>query len=230
MRTISIRALTMGAFVILTFAGSAAAQTGSSPILNALEVRNLVASADPGDNAKLAAHFTALAEQYTAEAKRHTAMAHAFVGTPARQVAVNSASDHCKRLAQLNTESAETVRELAVHHTRLAGGTSSTAPKGSGLFHGGAGAPEPSDADLTALAAKASTPADHRALSVYFLTAAKRYTAGANDHAAMAQAYRGTKIAQSAAHCDRLVQLSRDEAKEANALAVQHKQLAGIAR
>jgi hypothetical protein len=145
-------------------------------------------------------------------------------------VSVNSASDHCKRLARLNTQSAETVRELAAHHARLAGGAASTAPKGGGLFQGGAGAPEPSDAELTALAANARTPADHRALAEYFVTAAKRYTAGATDHEAMAQAYRGTKIAQSAAHCDRLVQLSRDEAKEANALAAEHQQLAGIAR
>jgi hypothetical protein len=230
MKTISIRALMMGAFVLLTFAGTAAGQTGASPILNTLEVRELVASTDPGDNARLAAHFTALAERYTADAKRHTAMARAFIGTPARQVGVNSASEHCKVLARLNTQSAETVRELAAHHARLTGGTSSTAPKGSGRFHGGVGAPEPSDAELTALAAEASTPADHRALAEYFLTAAKRYTAGANDHAAMAQAYRGTKIAQSAAHCERLVQLSRDEAKEANALAAEHQQLAGIAR
>jgi hypothetical protein len=31
-------------------------------------------------------------------------------------------------------------------------------------------------------------------------------------------------------HCDRLVTLARDEAKEANAAAEMHKQLAGLAR
>lgn len=67
--------------------------------------------------------------------------------------------------------------------------------------------------ELKALAAKANTPADYKNLEEYFLTLAKRYTADANDHVAMAQAYRGTKIAQSAAHCDRLVTLSRDAAK-----------------
>ena len=65
------------------------------------------------------------------------------------------------------------------------------------------------------MAAKAGTPADHRALEEYFLTLAKRYTAEANEHVAMAQAYRGTRIAQAAVHCDRLVGLSRDAAKEA---------------
>ena len=45
----------------------------------------------------------------------------------------------------------------------------------------------------------------------------------------MAQAYRGTRIAQAAVHHDRLVTLSRDTAKEANAAAAMHRQLAGFA-
>jgi len=45
-----------------------------------------------------------------------------------------------------------------------------------------------------------------------------------------AQAYRGTRIAQAAVHCDRLVTLSRDSAKEATAAAAMHKDLAGGAR
>jgi hypothetical protein len=98
------------------------------------------------------------------------------------------------------------------------------------LSEGGAGAPAPSDEQLTALAGKASTPADHGALEEYFRTAAKRYTTEANEHVAMAQAYRGTRIASAAAHCDRLASLSRDEAKEATAAAEVHKQLAGAAR
>ena len=53
------------------------------------------------------------------------------------------------------------------------------------------------------MAAKASTPAEHRALEEYFLTLAKRYTADATEHAAMANAYRGTRIAQAAVHCDK---------------------------
>lgn len=230
MRTIPFRVLSIGALAFLTLAGGAVAQTRSSAVLNALEVRTLVASAEPGDNARLSAHFAALAERYTAEAKRHTAMAQAFVGSPSRRVAVNSAADHCKRLAQLNTESAATVRELATHHERLAAGAPSIAPRGSARFEGGAGAPAPSDQEFSALAAKASTPADHRGLEEYFLTAAKQYTADANEHAGMARAYRGTRIAQAAVHCDRLVTLSRDAAKEANAAAAEHKELAGRAR
>lgn len=229
MRTIHRRALAVAALAVFALAAHAVAQTSSSAVLNALEVRKLVASADPGDNARLSAHFAALAERYMAEAKRHTAMAGAFGGNPNRRSGATS-STHCKRLAQLNTESAATVRELATYHERLAAGAPSTAPRGGAPFEGGAGAPAPSDRDLSALAAKASTPADHRGLEEYFLTAAKQYTADASEHLAMAQAYRGTRIAQAAVHCDRLVTLSRDAAKEANAAAAEHKELAGVAR
>ena len=44
----------------------------------------------------------------------------------------------------------------------------------------------------------------------------------------MAQSYRGTKIASAATHCDTLVRLSRAAAKEANAAATMHKDLAGL--
>jgi hypothetical protein len=92
------------------------------------------------------------------------------------------------------------------------------------------GAPEPTDAELSALAARASTPTDHHALEEYFVTASKRYTADANAHVAMAQAYRGTRLVQAADHCDRLARQLRDSAKEATDAAAMHKQLAGIAR
>ena len=46
----------------------------------------------------------------------------------------------------------------------------------------------------------------------------------------MAQAYRRTRIAQAAVHCDRLVALSRDSAKEATEAAAMHKELAGMGR
>jgi hypothetical protein len=230
MRTMSTRTIMFGTLGMVAFAAGAAAQAPPSPILTVLEVRKLVTSTDPADNARLSAHFAALADRYAADAKRHSAMAQAFIGAPTRRVPANAAADHCKRLAALNTKSAETLRELAAHHDKLAAGAASTAPKGSGPFQRGAGAPEPTDAELAALAAKASTPADHRALQEYFLTAAKRYAADANDHIAMAAAYRGTRIAQAAVHCDRLAQLSRDEAKEATAAAEIHGQLAGVPR
>jgi len=231
MRTINVHTLAAAALALLTVAGSASSQTPASQILNALEVQKLASSTDPADNARLGSHFAALADRYAAEAKRHTSMAQAFIGTPARRVAATSAADHCKRLAQLNTESAKTLRELAAYHQGLAGGKPpAAAPKGGTRFQSGAGAPEPTDAQLADLAAKANTPADHHALEEYFQNSVKRYTAAANEHAAMAQAYRGTRIVQAAAHCDRLVTLSRDSVKEATAAAEMHKGLAGIAR
>jgi hypothetical protein len=230
MRTSFIRILAVGALALAALAGRAAAQQPASPILNTLEVRKLVSSSAPADNARLGAHFAALAERYAADAKRHTAMAQAFVASPTRRTATSGAADHCKRLATLNTQAAATLRELAAYHEKVASGAGGASPKDAARFHAGEGAAQPSDADLAALASKASTPADHHALEEYFQTAAKRYTAEASEHAAMAQAYRGTRITQAAAHCDHLVTLSKDEAKEATAAADMHKQLAGAAR
>ena len=217
-------ALALGALM-----NTANAQT-RSPILNTLEVQKLVASTDPADNARLSAHFAALADRYAHEATRHEAMAQAFIGSPTRRTPTNTAADHCKRLAGLNKQSADTLRELAAYHDKGAAGAAATAPKDAARFHAGAGAPEPSDDELSALAARANTPADHHALEEYFQTAAKRYGEAVKEHTSMAQAYRGTRIAQAADHCDRLVKLSRDAAKEATAAAEMHKQLATVGR
>ena len=225
MRTFAIRTLTMGALAIVAVAGNAAA--ASSPILNALEVRRLVASAEPGDNARLSAHFVALGEHYAAEARRHTSMSQGFVGNPSRHQATDMGA-HCKRLAELNTRSAATVRELAAHHQKLSVGALSIPPRDAARFHGGAGAPEPSKQELRALAARAKTPDDHFTLEEYFLTLAQRYAANAHEHAATAQSYRGSKIAQAAVHCDRLVARSRNLADAATARAAVHKAFAGL--
>ena len=228
MTTFTFRPLAIGTLALLMFGGNALSQT-AAPVLNTLEVQKLVASSAPGDNVTLSAHFTALADRYAAEARRHTAMAQLYVGNPNRSTG-GSMSIHCKRLAELNTESATTLRELADHHKALAAGAASTAPAGAGRFQGGAGATEPTEAELKALATKAATPADHRALQEYFLTAANRYTADATAHTAIAQSYRGTRIAQAADHCDRLVANAREAAKEATAAAEMHGQFANLAR
>lgn len=225
MRSASIRAAAGAAVALAVFVGNAHAQTGS-PILNVLEVRQLVASPDPSDNARLSAHFAALADGYMRDATRHDAMAQAFIGSPSGRTPANTASDLCKRLASLNRQSADTLRELAAYHEKRAAGAAAAAPKGAAPFQAGAGAPEPSLDELRALATKASTPAEHHALEAYFQEVAKRYQKAVNEHSAMARAYVGTRIAQAAVHCDRLVSLSRDEAKAATAAAEMHKQLA----
>jgi hypothetical protein len=229
MKTVHFRPLSLAAAAVLTITASVAAQDRPSGLLNNLEVRQLVARAEPADQAQLSAHFTALGDRYASEAKRHMSMSQSFIGNASRNLGTGM-SAHCKRLADLNTQSATTVRELAAYHAKLASGTPAAPPRDTARFQAGAGAPEPTEKELNALAARASTPAEHRGLEEYFLTLAKRYTAEANEHVALAQAYRGTRIAQAAAHHDRLAGLSRDGAKEAAAAAGMHKQLAGIGR
>jgi hypothetical protein len=216
---------------LLAGVATAAAQARAPEVVNAIELRKLVASAEPGDHARLGGHFAALAGQYADEAARHSAMSKAFGGNPTRSGAA-SASNHCARLAQLNNESAATLRELATHHERLATGVASTAPADATRFEHGEGAPAPTNEELVALAARARIPADHRALAEYFVTVAARHTADADAHARMAQAYRGManrRGGDPAAHCDRLVKLSRDAANEARAAAGTHTQLANVA-
>ena len=230
MRTVHFRSVLIAAIAMLTFAGSVAAQEKPSGLLNSVEVQQLVKRAGPGDNARLAAHFTSLADRYAAEARRHMSMAQSFVGNPSRNLATGM-SAHCKQLADLNTKSATELRELAAYHQKLASGVTATPPAGGATrFEGGAGAPAPTAQELDAMAAKAGSPAEHRALEEYFRTLAKRYTADATEHATTANAYRGTKISQAAVHCDNLVRLSRDAAKQATAVAAMHKQLAGVGR
>lgn len=228
MRTVYFRSLAI-ATVVFALAGTVAAQEASTRILNSLEVRQLVERGEPEDNARLSIHFSALADQFIAEAKRHTSMSQGFVGNPSRNLG-SGMSAHCKRLADLNTQEATTLRELAAYHNKLAGGETATLPPGAARFHSGAGAPEPSKKDLAALAAKASTPADHRALEEYFRTLAGRYAADAEAHVAFALALRGTRIEQSAVMHTHLADLSREAAKEAAEAADMHKQLANIAK
>jgi hypothetical protein len=229
MRTVHFRSLSIVAIAILTFAGSVAAQEKPSALLNSLEVQQLVKRAEPGDNARLAGHFTALADRYAAEAKRHTSMAQSFVGNPSRNLGTGMTA-HCKQLANLNTQSAADLRELASYHQKLASGAAATPPAAGARFEGGAGAPAPTDQELSAMAARAGSPADHHALEEYFVTLAKRYAAEADQHATLAQTFQGTKMASAASLHDHLARLSRASAKEATDAAAMHKSLANVER
>jgi hypothetical protein len=233
MRTFHVRSILSSVFVVLLFTGNPAAQDKSSALLTVPEVQQLVSRAQPGDHARLAAHFTALADRYAADAKRHTTMAASFGGNPNRNMGTGM-SEHCKRLTSLNNQSATTARELAAYHQKLAAGTAATPPAGGSRLESGAGARTPTDKDLSALAAQAKTPADHRALEEYFVALSKRYTAEAKEHTTMAQAYRGltrqTGASSAAVHCDSLARSSTDAAREATAAADMHKQLATVGR
>jgi hypothetical protein len=207
----------------------AAAQTAPG-ILNKLEVQKLVATDTPEANVALAAHFNALADRYLADAKGHEAMGKAYKAN-ANRSAVTTAANHCERLAALAKESAAATREMAKYHQDLAGGKAAVAPKGAAAFQGGKGAPEPTADQLHHLAMTAKSRTDHLALEEYFATVAKKNTADAEDHAVMAKAYRaGVRKGNydPATHCDHLVRLARDAAKEAAAAASFHHQLANV--
>lgn len=215
---------------VLAGAATAAAEVRAPEVLNVIELRQLVASAEPGDHARLGGHFAALAARYADEAARHTAMSTGFGGNPNRIAAV-SARAHCARLAVLNNESAATLRALALHHERLAFGVASTAPADGARFERGEGAPAPTARELAARAAGARTPDDHRALAEYFLTVAERHATEAEAHAWMAAAYRGNanrRGGDPAAHCDRLTRAARAAAKEALAAATTHTRLVNV--
>ena len=230
MAPIRFSGIAIGLFTIAALATQAAAQGTQSGILTNIEVRQLIARGDPADHARLRGHFTTLADQYDADARQHNAMARAFLLNPGRRVAANRSSDHCKRLEDLAAQSAATVRELAVHHGRLAAGIPSTAPNNSAPFEAGEGARVAwnHEKEIHDLAANARTAADHRAIEEYFESIEQQYSAAVNEHTAMAQAYRAVprRSGDPAAHCDRLVRISREAAKEAGAVAAEHKQAA----
>jgi hypothetical protein len=213
----SIRRLFLLSVIALAVTTGLSAQ--SKP-LTAAEVSQLISRGDPGDHARLSAHFTALAERQAADVKIHTAMQQAYAnsGKPSGLGMVN----HCKAMVGRAQESAASLRELSAYHRNLAGGASVTG--GLAILEPVTG--RPSDAELARLAARAETAADHRALQDYFTSVATRDEREAADHAAYAKLWRGlTKMAayqtQAAAH-DRTAEQLRAAAKEARAAAAMH--------
>lgn len=235
MRNIYLLALRSGALVLTVLAcvNTAVAQPERGNVLNSLERRQLVERGLPADHNRLADHVRTLAERYSAEAKRHTSMAAGFGGNPSRNVGLGLAT-HCKRLAELNTASATTLRELVEHHEKLAAGQSSTPPPDGAGFMSGRGASAPTDEELRRLAETARTAADHRRLAEYFVVLANRYTTEAEDHLFLASNLRGPSRAPTAgaiaAHCDRLAAQLRAAANEASGAASRHKQLGSSAK
>ncbi len=217
------------AVVLLSFAGMAAAQPGSAAILNSLDVMQLVARAEPADQVRLGAHFSALADQYAIEATRHEHMARSFAGTSKPQLDA-SMTMHCRQLTAFALESAATLRELAAYQAQLGHGITSQTPANGTRFYTGEGATPPSATDVRTWVAEAKTSDEHRVLADYFTAVANRNAATEATHRLMANTYRGTKIESSAAHCDRLVRLSRDGAREARSAAALQNQMAEAGR
>jgi hypothetical protein len=227
MRTLNIRTMLAG-FAMMVIATGAAAQDRSA-LLTTIEVKELVASAQPNVHARLRDHFAALADKYAADAQRHQATAQVLTGNPNHPPAVPPGARHA-RLAESAIISAATFRELSAHHGRLAAGQASQAPANSARFENGEGAPAPTDTQLRELSAGARTPSEHRALDEYFSELAQKYASAAQKHAAMAVRYRlhpndrAGSFTALAAHCERLAKQSLESADAARAMAAEHRQ------
>ena len=225
MRTMFSRTFFAG-LALVAIATGAAAQDRAA-LLTSIEVRELVARAEPNDHARLRDHFAALADRYAVDAQRHKALAQ-LTGNPNHPV---TPAVHQVRLADAATQSATTLRAMSEHHGRLAAGLPSQAPVNSARFENGEGAPAPSDAQLRELSDGARTPADHKALEEYFAGLAEKYTKDALRHDAMAQSYRGHandrtgSFAAWAVHCEGLAKSPRESANKARAAATEHSNL-----
>ena len=213
------RTFLLGLAVAAAFStGVTLAQDAKSPILNTVELRQAITSEAPADQARLAAHYAALADKYGASAKRHTSMAAATASSKNPGVSV-----HCKQLATLDGRLEAAARELAAFHTKAAQGAQGASPAHPGGLATGTGARKATDEELEAFADKATKSGDHQALAEYFSTLSKRYIADSEAHSGLAAAYRTTKsMAGMATHCERLASLAKDAAKEARAAADMH--------
>ncbi len=95
--------------------------------------------------------------------------------------------------------------------------------------------------ELKALIKTAKTPADHLRIANYYREQAAKLTASSNDHVAMAKEYakhpmfaaleakQQASFGQGASHCRRWAELDQQQAKEAEALAVLHEEMAKAA-
>jgi hypothetical protein len=227
MRTIFFRTFLAG-FALVAIATGATAQDRTA-LLTSIEVKELVARAQPNDHARLRDHFAALADSYALDAQRHKTMAQVLTGNPNHPPAQSPGVRHV-RLADAATKSVTILRELSAHHGRLAAGQTSQAPANSAQFENGEGSPAPTDAELRELSAGVRTASDHRALEEYFSGLAEKYTRDAQRHNAMAQSYRGHandrsgSFAAWAVHCELLAKSSRESANRARAAAAGHRQ------
>jgi hypothetical protein len=216
------------AILVLAAGRNAAAQERPPGLLNKLDVQTLVARGDPVDNDRLFAHFRVLWDRYLTDAEQHESMARSFAGNPNRSS--GGTPQHCTQLATLDRQSAKTLRELALYHRQLADGVSASLPPGAARFEGGAGAPDPTQQELDALAARARFRTDHLALEEYLRTVAARHTRIADEHMMQALTFRGGRFAHAAVHHERMASAARDAARRATRSAEMQKQYAALGR
>jgi hypothetical protein len=92
--------------------------------------------------------------------------------------------------------------------------------------------------ELKVLLRTAKEPAEHRKIAEYYRQEAQRLTTSSKEHAEMAETYaknpsfaspeskQGVSFGQGASHCRRWAQLDAEQAKEAEALAALHEDMA----
>jgi hypothetical protein len=235
MRTIDFCTIVGGLSLVAMTTGVAAQDR--SDLLTSIDVKQLVASARPEDEARLRDHFAALADEYSTRARRYRAMAQGLMGNPNhlttdRWGASWNWGAHWIRLAEESESSSATLRALSEYHEQLAAGQPSQPPPNSVRFEAGEGAPSPNDAQLRALAARARTRADHLGLAEYFEAVAERQTDAANKYTAFARLYqvtpRRTVGGDPVIHYDRMARRSRESAAQARAQAAKQRQLAQV--
>ena len=228
MRTIFARTMLAGlALVSLT---TAAAGQDRSRLLTRIQVKELVTSSRPADQARLRDHFAALAEKYTADARHYRTTAYTMGGNPNHPPAVPPGA-RWTRAAQQAEKSASIARELSAHHDRLAAERVSQAPADAGRFEAGEGAPAPTAAQLDELSASARTPAQHRSLAEYYTRMSDQQVTTARRYASLARTYRAQARkggGDPAIHFDRLARQARQSASHARAEATKHTQLAQV--
>jgi len=96
----------------------------------------------------------------------------------------------------------------------------------------------PTRKELVALLKTAKEPPEHRRIAAYYRHEAASLTQSAKEHSELASIYQekhpfaameskhGDAFGQGASHCEKFAQLAKEQAKEAEALAVLHEDMA----
>lgn len=99
----------------------------------------------------------------------------------------------------------------------------------------------PTRKELVTLLKTAKEPPEHRRIAAYYRAEAARLTQSAKEHAELATIYQqthpfpameskhGDMFGQGASHCQKFAELVKEQAKEAEALAVLHEEMAKLA-
>ncbi len=107
--------------VMTVFAGAVSLQAADSKLLTKDELKGLMPNARTAqDHERLAAHYTAQAEELEAEAQLHADEAVRLRGTSAPQEVKHNMSNHCTATAAQLRKAAKADRQLAADHTAMA--------------------------------------------------------------------------------------------------------------